>query len=388
MRGEQRSARSGRAGSAWSALGALALANLRYWPKAAPATRRALAAWEQPAAGIAEPHLRSLALAKLRDERFNAEVAATLATLAPARTRLGAVRAIVALELLFDYLDGRTERPSDDPLDERRRLFGPFLTAIDRPAGASGRRAEDDEVGRIDDADGGYLRSLSQQAQTELWRLPAATRVADHTRKAARRCAEAQTRLHAAATLGDAQLRDWALADGSASGLDWLEYLGGAASSVLSVHALIAAAADPGTSTDGASRIDAAYLAIGGVITILDSVIDQGEDSARGEPGFIRLFESRQELHERLRALTREALARAWEAPHGGHHAMTLAGVAAYYTTHPGAEDPRAREITQMVCRELSPTIWPTLGVLRAWRAAKHARANLNGRRARRHDVE
>jgi hypothetical protein len=75
--------------------------------------------------------------------------------------------------------------------------------------------------------------------------------------------------------------------------------------------------------------------------------------------------------------LVREALARAWEAPKGAHHAMTLAGVAAYYTTHPGARTPSARDITRMVRAELSPAIWPALAVMRSWRIAKALRSAL-----------
>ena len=73
--------------------------------------------------------------------------------------------------------------------------------------------------------------------------------------------------------------------------------------------------------------------------------------------------------------LSREALCRAREAPHGDHHAMTLAGVVAYYTSHPGAGEPQTREVVAIVRGELSPTVWPALGVIRSWRAAKrHAR--------------
>jgi hypothetical protein len=144
------------------------------------------------------------------------------------------------------------------------------------------------------------------------------------------------------------------------------------------MHALIAAAADPATTIEDAARIDAAYLAIGAVITILDSLVDEAEDASRGERGFIRLFDVR-ELPAVLRTLIGEALERSREAPHADHHAMTLAGVAAYYTTHPGAREPAARKVATVVRRELSPTIWPTLAVMRLWRTAKRVRAGSGG---------
>jgi len=362
-----------RHGDAVGSIKALAIANARYWPSVVPVVQRELARWQEPAARIGNRALRGLAAGKLTDERFNAEVAATLATLAPRRARARATRAIVALELLFDYLDGRTELPSSDPLADGERLFAAFTGAV-APEPSTPEQAAIDESKR-GGADGEYLLALCARARENLFALPAAGRVAPVAHAAAERCAQAQTRLHAASTLGDEQVREWASARGRARGLGWREYAGGAASSVLAVHALIAAAADPVTSTSDALRLDAAYLAIGGVITMLDSLVDHSADTARGEAGFMRLFDTPEQFARRLRALTREALARAREAPHGEHHVMTLAGVVAYYTTHPGAREPHSRELTAAVRRELSPTIWPTLAVMRAWRAAKWARA-------------
>ena len=342
-------------------LRALAVANARYWPTVAPAVRAELARWDGPAERIADPILRALAIEKLSDERFNAEVAATLATLAPRRARDAATQAIVSLELLFDYLDGRTELPAANPIDDRLRLFDAFVGALEL----------DGEHAPPDAADSTYPQALAARARERLIALPAARRVADVARASAERCAQAQTLLHAAVTLGEEQLRRWATERGSGSGLDWRAYAAGSASSVLAVHALIAAAADARTSIDDAQRIDTAYLAIGAVITMLDSLVDYGSDMARGQPSVIRLYDSREQFEQQLCLLVREALARACEAPHGEHHAMTLAGVVAYYTTHPGASDAHARGIATAVRRELSPTIWATLAVMRSWRMAK-----------------
>ncbi len=362
---------------------ALALANARYWPSVAPVVASELARWQRPAERIEDPALRKLAVAKLGEERFNAEVAATLATLAPRRARSAATRAIVALELLFDYLDGRTERPSEDPLGEGSRLFAVFTSALDaehslrKPIPKVDAGSGTDMPAATSTPDGLYLEALGARAREQLLTLPAARTVAGVARASAERCAQAQTLLHAGATLGDAPLREWAREQARGSGLEWREYAGGCASSVLAVQALIAAAADACTTAVQAQRIDAAYLAIGGVITMLDSLVDHSADTALGQAGFIRLYDSREQLAQRLCELTREALARAREAPNGDHHAMTLAGVVAYYTTHPGARETHARIIVKAVRRELSPAIWPTLAIMRAWRAAKWARVRL-----------
>jgi tetraprenyl-beta-curcumene synthase len=350
-------------------LGALLSANVRYWTSVAPIVRGELARWRGLAESIPDQPLRELALSKLDGEAFNAEVAATLATLAPRRHRPAAVRAIVALEVLFDYLDGRTELPSEDPIALGERLFAALSGAVESQRGP----LEDASLMELED--GAYLLALADGVRVELRRLPATANIADTAGTSARRCAQAQVHLHAWAELSEGQLRDWAWAGAAYRGLGWREYLGGSASSVLSLHALIAAAASPSTSTADAQMIDAAYLAIGGVITMLDSLVDLSADEARGEVGFVRLFATHEEIEQCLRDLTREALERARRAPHGGHHAMTLAGAGAYYTTHPGAREPHMRAIAAMMRRELSPTIWPTLAVMGTWRAAKLARA-------------
>jgi len=74
---------------------------------------------------------------------------------------------------------------------------------------------------------------------------------------------------------------------GQATGtmLGWLDYFAGATSSVSSAR-LIAAAADPRTTREDAARIDAVYLYIGVIITMLDSLIDYEDDlRTTGEPG-------------------------------------------------------------------------------------------------------
>lgn len=353
-------------------LRALLLANARYWSTVAPTVRAELARWQGPAAEIDDARLRDLARAKLADERFNAEVAATLATLAPAHERSRVTRAIVALELQFDYLDGRTELAADDPIVDHGKLFETFVQALALGVVPPSAQAQA--------PDGRYLEALGATTREQFATLPAARTVAPFAHEAARRCADVQTHLHAAATLGDRELERWAREAARDSDLEWRAYLAGGASSVLAVHALISAAADTQTTAADARALDRAYLAIGAVITILDSVVDRRADLASGVPGFVRLFDEDDDgLEQVLRALIVEALARVRATPHADHHAMTLAGVAAYYTTHPGARDAHARALASTVKRELAPTIWPASAVMCGWRAAKAARALVDG---------
>jgi tetraprenyl-beta-curcumene synthase len=109
---------------------ALLSANARYWSTVHPRVRRQLRCWQGRARLIPAPTLRALALSKLEGERFNTEVAATLATLAPPHRRPRAIEAIVALQVMYDYLDGLSEQPAPDPLDSSRNLFAAFGDAL------------------------------------------------------------------------------------------------------------------------------------------------------------------------------------------------------------------------------------------------------------------
>jgi tetraprenyl-beta-curcumene synthase len=390
---------------------ALVVANLRFWGSVAPVARVELARWRATAGEIGDEEVRALALGKLDDEAFNAEVAATLATLAPRGVRTVVVQAIVALEVLFDYLDGRTEGLFDGPscgaghdgaLSASGRAAGSGRDGAEyrgEPPYAGGHEPPDVEHmlegGRrlsgslravisgqapsVSEPDGEYLKTLWRYAHERVSVLPGHEAIMPAALAAASRCAEAQLRLHAAAALGDEQLRRWAQSACEGSGLDWREYVGGSASSVLAMHALIATAARADVSEADAQAVDETYIAIGAMITTLDSLVDDARDRRVGEAGYIRVYEGRAEIQQRLLALVGEANLRAGQTPNGAHHAMTLAGVAAYYTTHAGAADPQNRAIRAAVRRRLTPAIWPALCVLAMWRAAKRARSALSG---------
>jgi tetraprenyl-beta-curcumene synthase len=345
---------------------ALVAANARYWSTVAPLVRAELKHWRSRAAVISNPAFREIALAKLEGEDFNAEAGAMLATLAPRAQRADVVRAIVALELLFDLLDGLTEQPLEDPLGDGERLFAPFTDAL-RPVLVPG--------------DSGYLRELSQAASQALARLPARDAVIELAVAAAARAAQAQIRMHAAPRLGTGQLRQWAQAEAQAAGVDlnWRELIAGAASSVLVVHALIAAAADPGTTPGQAARIAEAYLSVCVVLTLLDSVVDEDEDERTGRPGYVSFYEDRELLALRLADTARRAAGQARELPRGAHHVAILLGVVAYYASSPGARGAHAKPIFASLHRSLAPAIDPPLALMRAWRFAKRLRAYLVG---------
>jgi tetraprenyl-beta-curcumene synthase len=349
---------------------ALLLANTRYWSAVAPLVRRQMSRWHDRAQAIQDPVLRALALEKLSEEGFNAEAAAMLATLAPPAHRRSAVDAIVATEILYDYLDGLTESPAQELPDDGYCLFQAFSDAV-APAGApSGNYYRYHSRSR----DCGYLDELVSTVRLALAALPASARLAEILKRSAARGAEAQLQIHAARLAGPGALERWAKLHAVGTTLHWREFLAGAACSVLAVHALIAAAADRGTTYAQALEIDRIYLSISVLPTILDSVIDYQHDLDCGRPGYVQYYDDRSVLAERLESVIGDAVKHARRAPHGAHHVMNLVGVVAYYTSSPTAKSDFARPVTDRIVRQLQPLISPTLVVMHAWRAAKRLR--------------
>ncbi len=342
--------------------GSLLLASGRYWGFVAPLVQKELRRWRRRALAIGEPQLRELALAKLDGERFNAEAGAMLATFAPAAGRADVVRAIVALQLLFDLLDGLTERPSQDPIADGQGLFSAFIAAV---------QGSEQTIGSSPPGHDSYLQELSGAVHDAVGRLPSWDAVAEIAAAYAQRAAQAQIRMHATPLLGTAQLMHWAQAEAAETDLHWRELSAGAASSVLVVHALIAIAADSATSTAQAAEIAQAYLSICVLLTLLDSLSDGEKDAQAGEHGYVSLYDDPRQLTQSLAALADRAVSEARGLPHPARHTMILSGVVAYYVSAPGARGAFAGPYVTALRRGLWPLISPALLVMRCWRLAR-----------------
>jgi hypothetical protein len=191
--------------------------------------------------------------------------------------------------------------------------------------------------------------------------------------------------MHAVPTLGAGQLEEWARAETDGTGLGWRELAAGAASSVLVLHALIAAAADPRATPEHAAQIAATYLSTCVLLTLLDGLVDYERDANHDGShalSYLGLYENREGLSEVLRRTARRAASHARALPSGGHHVMILVGVVAYYSSAPGAESELAGPAIAQLRRELAPLVSPTRAIMRAWRGARQLRARADGARA------
>lgn len=338
----------------------LSRAAIRYALGVSGIVRHELAAWREHALAIEDLQLRQLALAKLDAEGFNAKAAAMLATFAPRRRRASVVRAIVALEVMFDYLDGRTEpaSPGRDPLGWRRELFVAFAWAL-APTRA-------DPAHSLHDGDATYLLALAQAAKKALEQLSDDQLVRTTIVRAGARAAEAQVRTHALGELGARQLQAWIEQQSEANELDWRAFHAGACASVLCVHALIVAAAHPPKQMPDAASLDELYLRIAAVAALLDRVVDHELDLYGDDDAALPFDHA--ELQSTLLVLVAETAAAATggRRPRGGLTA--LAGVLAYYLAAPGAGTQFATPIATALRARYGATIAPAYALMRVWR--------------------
>lgn len=346
---------------AWTTL---LLANLRYWTRVAPMLDGQIARWQRLAAAIPDRGLREIAASKLKQERFNVELAATAATLAPPPRRHDAVLGIVALQVMYDYLDLLSEGEGTGPSAHAgARLYRSLSDAIEL-----GPTGESDYYGAgAPQPDGGYLEELSQSVKAVIETLPAAPAVEASLRRSAERCAEAQIHCHSLAQTGTAEIERWATLQAQGTDMQWQAVLAGSSASVLALHALIAAAADERTSRAQAERLETTYLAIG-ALSMLDSIVDRDRDLQRGELNYLRLYDGPATMAAGLARLARQAKRGVRGLPNASQHFVTLVGIVAYYCVAMEDSDAQARAITMPMRQELRPLLAPTMAIMRAWR--------------------
>lgn len=149
---------------------------------------------------------------------------------------------------------------------------------------------------------------------------------------------------------------------------------------MLALHALIAAAADDRTTHAQAVQIDAAYLSICALTTMLDSLIDHQRDMSTGQPGHIQHYENHDILARQLASVARHAATQARTLPNAAHHIMLLTAAVAYFISAPTARNQFARPASAHIREELQPLMSPTLAVMRTWRFAKRLRRWLHSK--------
>jgi tetraprenyl-beta-curcumene synthase len=337
----------------------------RYLASILPGVTRELAHWQTGARRIPDPVLRRLALGAL-SKRGNMEGAALFAVLAPRAHRRETVRALVAFQTAYNYLDTLAEQPSADPPSNGRRLHEALLVALD-PAAAHA----DYYVHHPQREDGGYLRALVDTCRSAFRTLPSHGAVSAAAWAAAARIVAFQSLNLTRDQGGHDALERWArYQTPEGSGLHWWQAAAAGGSS-LAVHALIATAATPGVQASDAAAIEGAYFPwICALHSLLDSLVDVIEDERAGQRNLLSYHSSPEQAAFAMKMLAQRAAAAARGLPAAPGHVVILTAMATYYLSSPEASTPGSRATAEKVAAAIGPLVGPALALFKARRLA------------------
>ena len=351
---------------------ALATTVARYLTSVLPLVTRELKRWHAEALEIPDPVLRLHAREGLV-KRGNVEGAALFAVLAPRSQRRETMRALVAFQTTYNYLDTLAEQESTDPIANGRQLHQALLIALD-PA------AEHPDYYALHPRhqDGGFLEALVDTCRTALTTLPSYAAVSPVAAAAAARIAAFQSLNLTERQGGHDALERWARGHAPETlGLQWWQTAAAAGSS-LAVYALIAAAADPDLRQEDIAGIDAAYYPrICTLHSLLDSLVDVAEDERLGQRSLLSYHDSAEQAALAMKALAQAAAEATRELPNELRHRVILSAMVGYYLSSPGADTPYGRVLARSVAAAIGPLLAPALGLFKARRALSVITATL-----------
>lgn len=338
-----------------------------YWFDVFPRICREIRGWHQRANTIPDSTLREFALAVHASKRGNLEGAAAFAAFTSPANRPAVVRAQVAFQAIYDYVDTLAEQPNSDPINNGWRLHQALLVSLDPTAPHLDYYAYHSQ-----NADAGYLAEIIDACRDALSTLPSYASVAESARRLAGRIVSYQSFNLTKMQGSYAALECWAGDEiPPHSELRWWETAASAGSS-LGIFALIAMASRPRVSLCEAIAVENAYFPwIGSLHSLLDSLIDLPEDIDAGEQNLVTHYASAEEMAARMRMITVESVRHSESLPDGPQHALVLAGMVCFYLSANEAQLPYARQARAQILGALEGFAKPTMFVLNIRRVVR-----------------
>lgn len=342
-------------------------AMLTYWLTIFPSVGRELSRWRRAADAIPDPTLRHHAIGKLDAEHLTAEGAAAFAILVPRQHRDRLVRACVAFEVMYDYLDALTEE--HPTLANNRSLHRALRAAVDLrsavPLDLYAHHPQRD--------DGGYLTQIAGACRDELAQMPREATVSAALVVATERAAEAQSLNHATSRSSPQPLIAWAV-EHRQDGLEWWE-TAAAAGAPMVIFALIAAACEDATSPASARAVEHAYFPwVSALEWLLEGIADEADDDASGTRSYVSHYRTPDDLGRRLSAISERAITGVSQLPRRERHLLLVAGMIGMLLSDDGAQHARRDAAAVALNASLGGLVSPFLVMLRVRRSAKGVR--------------
>lgn len=347
-----------------------ACAARRYWFGIFPQVKRETSGWRLRAQQIPDPALRMVALQMQHAKVGNVEGAAAYGAFARKAHRARAVAAQVAFQTAYDYADVLSETGSEDPVANGHSLHRALLLVSES--------AEPDldyyaHCGSLDDA--GYLRALSDTCQTTFGAMPARAAFAAPLERAVQRIVAYQGRNHRHPQGMHLALAAWAREETPVdTGLRWWETAASAGSST-GIFSFVAAASHPEMDERNSAALEGAYFPWAGSLhTLLDSLVDRGEDARKGQRSLLDYYRGDEEAKSRMRLIASEATNRLRRLPNGQSEMMIFAAMASLYVTSLRSDSPSDRAISGAVLAGIGAPVLPALLIFALRSACRRAR--------------
>jgi tetraprenyl-beta-curcumene synthase len=321
--------------------------------------------WKARAAAIPDPRIRQDALRSLALKRPHLDGAALFWTL-PRRRNLALLRLLVSYEIALEFLDELSERVAGAGHRNAHQLHLALAEALDPGASIS------DYYCFLPGAvDGGYLTALVETCRRHCVSLPSYPRVRGVAVREATRAQVLALNHDPDAARRDAALQTWVAREFTGEpNASWFE-LSGAATASLTVHVLLALAAEPNLEASYLDRAHAVYFRWCSLAaTMLDSYVDQFEDLTSGDHSYIGHYPNGDIAVDRLREIIGGALLEANTLSAGPRHAVLVASMVAMYLSRDSAWVPALRADTRQLIRAGGSLTRLLVPVLRAWRIA------------------
>lgn len=326
--------------------------------------------WHALANTIPSAPLRANALSAITAKRGHIDGAALFSVLPRARNP-SLLRLLVAYEIIWDFLDSVNERSADAGLTNGLQLHRALLDALDPT-----RPISDYYLYAPWQDDGGYLHALVTACRENCARLPCYRQVHGLVMREAHRGQVCAINHDADPRHRDAVLEAWAAAEFPNGHKAWWFELTAAASTDLTLFALLALASEPTCSQEQVRWTVYAYFPWASALAaLLDSYVDQVEDAAHGDHSYVAHYGSPELATERMCMFIRRCLAEASSLQGGERHALIVASMFALYLSKSSALTPAMRQTTKKLIGaggSLTRVLHP---ILRLWRTAYGLRA-------------
>jgi tetraprenyl-beta-curcumene synthase len=342
-------------------LGALASMAGRELAWGLPAVSRMTRQGIRAARAIPAGPIRVDAIHALTRKRGHTDGAALFAA-SPPRRDPELLQALVAYEMILDFLDNVSER---HPTEANGRELHLALVEALQPAVP----LSDYYRHHPWSDDGGYLRSLVERCRAACAGLPSYARVQPLLVEATWRAQVLALNHLREDGQRDGALEAWARMEfPDVGGLSWFE-LGGAASASLVVHAMLALAAAPRVRDGDVTATHDAYWPWPSLATaMLDSYVDQAEDARNVDHSYISHYPDSAAAADRLCEAIERALRGARALPGGHRHALLIASMVALYLSKDSALDAELRDTTRRLVAAGGSLTRLLVPVLRLWR--------------------